>query len=140
MLIACACALLGMQALAQNPNANSNAAANWTPDPARQEKVAQELELNDTQKTAFFQTNDKHRAQVQAVRNDTTKDQDAKKAELQKIRQSYDTELKGIFTPEQYKEWTELKAQAKEKAKENQGKGKGKGKGKPSSTTTEGTN
>jgi len=95
----------------------------------RQEKVAQELGLNDDQKAQFFAANDAFRSSAQGLRGNTSMTQEAKKAELKKLAAERDAKLQGIMTPDQYSQYKVMEQKAKEKAKENRGNGKGKGKG-----------
>ena len=48
---------------------------------------------------------DKHVADLEAVKNDTTLDKAAKKAKLVELRQQYVNDINGILTPDQQKKW-----------------------------------
>jgi hypothetical protein len=69
---------------------------------------------------------DKHVADLQAVKNDTTLDKATKKAKLAELRQQYVTDINGILTPDQQKKWegarelnkTKVKAHVAKKAAE----------------------
>jgi hypothetical protein len=69
---------------------------------------------------------DKHVADLEAVKNDTTLDRAAKKAKLVQLRQQYVTDINGILTPDQQKKWAaareankaKVKAHVKERAAE----------------------
>jgi hypothetical protein len=69
---------------------------------------------------------DKHVADLEAVKNDTTLDKAAKKAKVVELRQQYVTDINGILTPDQQKKWeasreankAKVKAHVKEKAAE----------------------
>jgi hypothetical protein len=69
---------------------------------------------------------DKHVADLEAVKNDTTLDKAAKKAKLLELRQQYVTDINGILTPDQQKKWeasreankAKVKAHLKQKAAE----------------------
>ena len=69
---------------------------------------------------------DKHVADLEAVKNDTTLDKDAKKAKVVELRQQYVTDINGILTPDQQKKWeasreankAKVKAHVKKKAAE----------------------
>ena len=70
--------------------------------------------------------NDKHVADLGAVKNDATLDKAAKKAKVAELRQQYVTDINGILTPDQQKKWetsreankAKLKARVKQKAAE----------------------
>ena len=69
---------------------------------------------------------DKHVADLEAVKNDTTLDKAAKKAKVVELRQQYVTDINGILTPDQQKKWeasreankAKVKARVKQKAAE----------------------
>jgi hypothetical protein len=69
---------------------------------------------------------DKHVADLEAVKNDTTLDKAAKKAKVVELRQQYVTDINGILTPDQQKKWetsreankARVKARVKQKAAE----------------------
>ena len=69
---------------------------------------------------------DKHVADLQAVKNDTTLDNAAKKSKFAELRQQYVTDINGILTPDQQKKWeasreankAKVKARVKQKAAE----------------------
>ena len=60
---------------------------------------------------------DKHVADLQAVKNDTTLDKATKKAKLAELRQQYVTDINGILTPDQQKKWEGSKEANKAKVK-----------------------
>jgi len=53
---------------------------------------------------------EKHVADLEAVRNDTTLDKAARKAKVVELRKQYDTDINGILTPDQQKKWEASKA------------------------------
>ena len=69
---------------------------------------------------------DKHVADLEAVKNDTTLDKDAKKAKVVELRKQYVDDINGILTPDQQKKWeasreankAKIKAHVKKKAAE----------------------
>jgi hypothetical protein len=69
---------------------------------------------------------DKHIADLEAVKNDTTLDKAAKKAKVVELRKQYVTDINGILTPDQQKKWeasreankAKVKARVKQKAAE----------------------
>jgi hypothetical protein len=60
---------------------------------------------------------EKHVADLQAVKNDTTLDKAAKKAKFLELRQQYVTDINGILTPDQQKKWEESRELNKTKVK-----------------------
>jgi hypothetical protein len=60
---------------------------------------------------------DKHVADLEAVKNDTTLDRAAKKAKLVQLRQQYVTDINGILTPDQQKKWAAAREANKAKVK-----------------------
>jgi hypothetical protein len=69
---------------------------------------------------------DKHVADLEAVKDDTTLDKDAKKAKVVELRKQYVDDINGILTPDQQKKWeasreankAKVKAHVKKKAAE----------------------
>ena len=69
---------------------------------------------------------DKHVADLEALKNDTTLDKAGKKAKVVELRQQYVTDINGILTPDQQKKWeasreankAKVKARVKQKAAE----------------------
>ena len=69
---------------------------------------------------------DKHVADLEALKNDTTLDKDAKKAKVVELRKQYVDDINGILTPDQQKKWeasreankAKIKAHVKKKAAE----------------------
>ena len=60
---------------------------------------------------------DKHVADLEAVKNDTTLDKAAKKAKVAELRQQYVTDINGILTPDQQKKWEASREANKAKVK-----------------------
>ena len=60
---------------------------------------------------------DKHVADLEAVKNDTTLDKAAKKAKVVELRQQYVTDINGILTPDQQKKWEAFREANKAKVK-----------------------
>ena len=69
---------------------------------------------------------DKHVADLEAVKNDSTLDKTAKKAKVVELRKQYVNDINGILTPDQQKKWetsretnkAKIKAHVKQKAAE----------------------
>ena len=69
---------------------------------------------------------EKHVADLEAVRNDTTLDKAARKVKVVELRKQYVTDINGILTPDQQKKWeasreankAKVKAHVKKKAAE----------------------
>ena len=60
---------------------------------------------------------DKHVADLEAVKNDTTLDKDAKKAKVVELRQQYVNDINGLLTPDQQKKWEASREANKAKVK-----------------------
>jgi hypothetical protein len=60
---------------------------------------------------------DKHVADLEAVKNDTTLDKDAKKAKVVELRKQYVNDINGILTPDQQKKWEASREANKAKVK-----------------------
>ena len=65
---------------------------------------------------------DKHVADLEALKNDTTLDKAAKKAKLVELRQQYVTDINGILTPDQRKKWEASREANKAKIKAHMAK------------------
>jgi hypothetical protein len=65
---------------------------------------------------------DKHVADLEALKNDTTLDKAAKKAKLVELRQQYVTDINGILTPDQQKKWEASREANKAKIKAHMAK------------------
>jgi hypothetical protein len=65
---------------------------------------------------------DKHVADLEAVKNDTTLDKAAKKAKVVELRQQYVTDINGILTPDQQKKWETSREANKAKIKAHMAK------------------
>jgi Spy/CpxP family protein refolding chaperone len=84
--------------------------------------MAQQLNLNDQQKTqiqGIFQT---QRQQAQAIRQDTSLTPEQKQEKLKALRASTHQQVEGVLTPEQQQQMKQLRAQ-------HEGMGKGMGRG-----------
>jgi periplasmic protein CpxP/Spy len=82
--------------------------------------MAQQLNLNDQQKTqiqGIFQT---QRQQAQAIRQDTSLTPEQKQEKLKALRASTHQQVEGVLTPEQQQQMKQLRAQ-------HEGMGKGMG-------------
>ena len=60
---------------------------------------------------------DKHVADLEAVKNDATLDNAAKKAKVVRLRQQYVSDINGVLTPDQQKKWAASKEANKAKVK-----------------------
>ncbi|PIY10969.1 MAG: hypothetical protein COZ18_05025 [Flexibacter sp. CG_4_10_14_3_um_filter_32_15] len=94
----------------------------------KSQKWKTEFSLNDTQ-TAQLKTALLTRiTATDAIKNEGKSPE--KRAKRKAIMTEFDTQIKRIFTAEQYAAYQKKKEEKKEKMKENRGKGKGKGKHK----------
>ena len=88
-------------------------------------KMMAELNLTDAQKAKLKPIMEATRAQMKAMREDTTMSREDKMAKMKAMRATNETKINAILTPTQQKKLAELKA-----ARKAQGKHDGQGKGK----------
>ncbi len=91
----------------------------------RVDRMAQELNLKDDQKTkvkALLEDMDKKRA---ALREDTSLSREQRQEKMRSMREDEQKKLKEILTPEQYDKWQKQMEANREKFKKG-GQGKGK--------------
>ena len=79
------------------------------------QRMAKELNLTDAQKTQMKGIQQNARTQMQAIRNDNSLTQDQKRAKIQELHQSTQTQMNGVLTPEQQQKWQTAKANHKGK-------------------------
>ena len=94
----------------------------------KENKLVEQLGLNDTQETSMKEINKKYQPQIKAVKDDSSLKQTEKKAKLKALKADKLKEIEGVLTPEQMTKYKEIKAANKGK-KGKKGKGK-KGKKK----------
>lgn len=83
----------------------------------RYEKLKTELSLNDDQSAKFKAIDQKYMDSFRKVRSDSSLTKENKKAEMKKLRDGRDGEIKGVLTADQYKKWQDIKAQNADKRK-----------------------
>jgi Spy/CpxP family protein refolding chaperone len=98
------------------------------PDPdairARMQEAAQRLQLSDAQKEQLKPIVEDHVAKVRAVRDKyppetSRQDKRAMLEEMRGVREDYDTRIRAILTPEQQKEWDQMRADARGRMREH---------------------
>lgn len=96
--------------------AASQAQSAMTQDDAdsRLQRLSQELNLTDDQKTKLKPILQDESQQLQAVKSDTSMTQDQKLAKANEIRTAHKSKIDEILTPEQQQKWQQM---AIEKAK-----------------------
>ena len=72
-------------------------------------RMAQRLNLSESQKTQMQSIFQQHRAEMQAVQQDSTLTAEQKQAKRQQIRQEMRSQLNGILTPEQQQQWQQMR-------------------------------
>lgn len=80
---------------------------------SRLETLSKELNLTDEQKTKLKPILEDAGKQMRGVRDDTSLTQDQKRDKMKQLRESTDSQINGILTPEQQKKFEDLKAQEK---------------------------
>jgi len=66
------------------------------------------LTLTDEQKPKFKAALEEQQKAMQAIRSDSSLEQDARRTKMQDLRKATDTKMKGILTDEQYKKYQEM--------------------------------
>lgn len=72
------------------------------------DKLSQKLGLTDTQKQKVQSLFDSERQKMRDARKDTSLSTDERRAKLSNIRDSMNTKLQSILTPQQYAKWQDL--------------------------------
>jgi Spy/CpxP family protein refolding chaperone len=80
----------------------------------RLEEMSKQLNLTDVQKTQLKPILQDEAQQLQAVHNDTSLSHDQKMAKAKEIREAHKSQINGVLTPDQQKNWEEMKKKAKE--------------------------
>jgi periplasmic protein CpxP/Spy len=80
--------------------------------------AANELGLNEEQKTKMKTAAATLKGKMQAIRTDNSLAKDQKKTQLQEANAAHDAEIKSILTAEQFTKWTEIKKNRQDKMKE----------------------
>jgi periplasmic protein CpxP/Spy len=90
---------------------------------AQGNNVKKTLGLSDDQATKMKDAKATLQGKMKAIKSDTGLSKEQKKAQIKDAAMAFDGQIKGIFTPEQYTKWGEMKQKMKGKMKENR-KGK----------------
>jgi len=109
LLFGLAITLTARPALAQEQQATAE---------SRLEEMSKQLNLTDDQRTKLKPILQDEAQQLQAVHNDASLSQDQKKAKAKEIHAASKPQINSVLTPDQQKQWKEMK----KKAKEQQGK------------------
>lgn len=72
-------------------------------------RMAERLNLSESQKTQMQSIFQQHRAEMQAVQQDSTLTAEQKQAKRQQIRQEMRSQLNGVLTPEQQQQWQQMR-------------------------------
>jgi periplasmic protein CpxP/Spy len=90
---------------------------------AQGNNVKKTLGLSDDQVTKMKDAKATLQGKMKAIKSDTGLSKEQKKAQIKDAAIAFDGQIKGIFTPEQYTKWGEMKQKMKGKMKEKR-KGK----------------
>ena len=90
---------------------------------AEREEFGKELGLNKDQEQKLKEINQRYRTEMQALRST---DQTARKAEMKKLHDAKQAEIKAVLSADQYAKWEAKKAEHKDDRKQNKKGGKGK--------------
>ncbi len=91
-------------------------------------KTAQRLNLSEAQKTQMQSIFQQHRAEMQAVQQDSTLTAEQKQAKRQQIREEMRSQLNSVLTPEQQQQWQQMREHRRGRGPwgpQNQGAGPG---------------
>jgi len=105
LLFGLAITLTARPALAQEQQATAE---------SRLEEMSKQLNLTDDQRTKLKPILQDEAQQLQAVHNDASLSQDQKKAKAKEIHAESKPQINSVLTPDQQKQWKEMKKKAKE--------------------------
>ena len=108
LLFGLAVSLMARPALAQEHQATAE---------SRLEEMSKQLNLTDDQKAKLKPILQDEAQQLQAVHNDASLSQDQKKAKAKEIHAAFKPQVNNVLTPDQQKQWKEMKKKAKEREK-----------------------
>jgi Spy/CpxP family protein refolding chaperone len=118
-----------MWAQTADPNATSNATPQKMGGPHDGQHVfdrmAQQLNLNDQQKTQVQSLMQNQRQQAQAIRQDASLTPEQKRDKFQQLRKSNHQQMLGILTPEQQQKFQQLRSERKGMGRGKMGGGMG---------------
>jgi len=105
LLFGLAITLTARPALAQEQQATAE---------SRLEEMSKQLNLTDDQRAKLKPILQDEVQQLQAVHNDASLSQDQKKAKAKEIHAASKPQINSVLTPDQQKQWKEMKKKAKE--------------------------
>ena len=105
LLFGLAVTLTARPALAQEHHATAE---------SRLEEMSKQLSLTDDQKAKLKPILQDEAQQMQAVYHDASLSEDQKKAKAKEIHAAFKPQINGVLTPDQQKQWEEMKKKAKE--------------------------
>jgi protein CpxP len=111
LLFGLAIALTARPALAQEHQATAE---------SRLEEMSKQLNLTDDQKAKLKPILQDEAQQLQAVHNDASLSQDQKKAKAREIHAASKPQINSVLTPDQQKQWKEMKKKAKEQREKSE--------------------
>lgn len=86
-------------------------------------KMAERLNLSESQKTQMQSVFQQHRAEMQAVEQDSTLTAEQKQAKRQQMREEMKSQMNGILTPEQQQQWQQMREHRRGHGAKGQGAG-----------------
>lgn len=79
------------------------------------QKMSQKLNLSQSQQDQFKTVFQQSQEQAKAIRNDASLTADQKKEKLEALHQNTKTQVNGLLTPDQQKQFAEMKAEGKQR-------------------------
>jgi periplasmic protein CpxP/Spy len=111
LLFGLAVTLTARPALAQEHHATAE---------SRLEEMSKQLNLTDDQKAKLKPILQDEAQQMQAVHNDASLSQDQKKAKAKEIHEAFKPQINNVLTPDQRKQWEEMKKKSKEQREKSE--------------------
>jgi Spy/CpxP family protein refolding chaperone len=109
-------------------SADSAAPQHRAPDPQKQAaRLAKRLGLNDAQSAKITSILQDRQQQLTAARSDSSLSQQDRRAKLRSIQQDTDTQINAVLTPDQQKQYAEMKHEMKNRWQNGHGAPNGSG-------------
>lgn len=113
------CAVLTLFSVSTNAKENNGKGDKKPSIEQRVEKMATDLNLTETEKTAVKSLFEKQDAEKKQFMKDNNKENADFKPKMKELQKKQDAELKAVIGDEKFKKYLELKAEEKKKEKEN---------------------
>ncbi|WP_200975031.1 DUF4890 domain-containing protein [Echinicola sp. 20G] len=92
-------------------------------------RMAEELDLDETQKKAVYELNLESVKQRMEARDQAKEDRDEMREKMEADRKEHEEKLEAILTPEQTEKWKEFQKESREKMRERGARGQRRGDG-----------